>query len=83
MRERAVRMVLDHGHEYGPQWEATCSVADKLGLRAETVRLWTARPNVTGRRPGATTDDWAELKQLKRENVEVACANDILALTAR
>ena len=40
MRERAVRMVLDHGHEYGSQWEAICSVAEKLGPKAETVRLW-------------------------------------------
>jgi transposase-like protein len=22
LRERAVRMVLEHGHEYGSQWEA-------------------------------------------------------------
>lgn len=40
LRERAIRMVLDHGHEYGSQWEAICSVAAKLGPRAETVRLW-------------------------------------------
>jgi hypothetical protein len=31
-------MVLDHQHEYGSQWEAICSVADKLGPTAETVR---------------------------------------------
>jgi len=40
IRERAIRMVLDHGHEYGSQWEAICSVAEKLGPKAETVRLW-------------------------------------------
>lgn len=45
LRERAVRMVLDHGHEYGSQWEAICSVSDKLaardgGPKPETVRLW-------------------------------------------
>ena len=40
VRGRAVRMVLDHEHEYGSQWEAICSVAEKLGPKAETVRLW-------------------------------------------
>lgn len=40
LRQRAIRMVLDHGHEYGSQWEAICSVAEKLGPRAETVRGW-------------------------------------------
>lgn len=40
LRERAVRLVLDHSQEYGSQWEAICSVAEKLGPKAETVRLW-------------------------------------------
>lgn len=29
--ERAVRLVLENEPEYGSQWEAICSVADKLG----------------------------------------------------
>jgi len=43
LRERAVLMVLDHHHEYGSQREAFCSVAEKLGPNAESVRLWVRR----------------------------------------
>ena len=83
LRERAVRMVLDHGHEYGLQWEAICSVAEKLGPKPETVRLWVRQAERdTGRRPGASTEELAELKRLKRENAELRCANDILKAAA-
>ena len=83
LRERAIRMVLDHGHEYGSQWEAICSVAEKLGPKAETVRLWVRQAERdTGRRPGVTSDELAELKRLKRENAELRRANDILKAAA-
>ena len=88
LRDRAVRMVLEHGHEYGSQWEAICSVADKLGgpnggPKAETVRLWVRQAERDqGRRPGATTEELAELKRLKRENAELRRANDILKAAA-
>ena len=53
MRQRAVRMVLDHEHEYGSQWEAIRSVAEKLGPTAETVRKWVRQAERdTGRRVG-------------------------------
>ena len=56
LRERAMRMVLDHGHEYGSQWEAICSVADKLGPKPET-RAVVGAPGRDGRRPPAGSDD--------------------------
>jgi transposase len=83
LRERAVRMVLDHQHEYGSQWEAICSVAEKLGPRSETVRGWVRQVEADeGRRPGPTSDEVAELKRLKRENAELRRANDILKSAA-
>lgn len=55
LRDRAVRMVVEHGHEYGSQWEATCSVAEKLGPKPETVRQWVRQtergPRALGRGP--------------------------------
>ena len=83
LRERAVRMVLDHQHEYNSQWEAICSVAEKLGPKAETVRLWVRRAEIdSGRRPGISSEENAELKRLRRENAELRRANDILKAAA-
>ena len=83
LRERAVRMVLDHEDEYGSQWEAICSVAEKLGPKAETVRLWVRRAETDrGIRSGPTTEQLDELKRLKRENAELRRANDILKAAA-
>ena len=83
LRERAVRLVLDHENEYESQWEAICSVAEKLGPTAETVRLWVRRAETDrGRRLGPTSDQLAELKRIKRENAELRRANDILKAAA-
>jgi transposase len=53
LRERAVRLVRTIEHEYGSQWEAICSVAEKLGPTPETVRKWVRRDEIdNGARPG-------------------------------
>ena len=43
VRERAVRMVLEHQAGHESQWAAMVSVASKLGCSAETLRKWVRR----------------------------------------
>src|SRR5262245_14597556 len=79
VRERAVRMVLDHGEQYESQWAAIRSIAEKIGCSAEALRNWVRRAERDqGKRPGLTTDERARLKQLERENFELRRANEIL-----
>ena len=79
LRERAVRMVFEHQDEYSSQWKAICSIADKLDVNHESLRVWVRRAEVDdGQRPGLTTDERARMKELERENKELRRANDIL-----
>ena len=78
-RERAVRMVSEHGSDYDSEWEAICSIAEKIGCSSETLRKWVRRTEVdTGRRGGLTSDEEARIKELERENRELRRANKIL-----
>lgn len=79
VRERAVRMVLDHQGEHSSQWAAITSVAGKIGCKAETLRTWVRRAERdSGLRPGLTTDEQARIKALEREVRELRQANEIL-----
>jgi transposase len=83
VRERAVRMALDHSPEYPSQWAAIRSVAEKLGIRTESLRRWVRQAERdAGQRPGLTTDERQRLKQLERENFELRRANEILKKAA-
>ena len=80
LRERAVRMVAEVSDHHESEWAAMCEVARLLGVgTAETVRKWVRQAQVdAGSRPGATTEESAELKRLRRENAELRRANAIL-----
>lgn len=79
VRERAVRMVLDHTPEHPSQWAAIRSVGEKLGIRTESLRRWVRQAERdAGKRPGLTTDERERLKQLEREVIELRRANEIL-----
>mgnify|MGYP003382019791 CR=1 FL=1 len=80
LRDRAVRMVAEVRGDHESEWAAMRHVAGLLGVGTpETIRKWCRQAEVdTGRRPGVSTDEAAELKRLKRENAELRRANGIL-----
>lgn len=79
VRERAVRMVAEHGPDHGSQWAAIESVAGKLGCTAETLRRWVRQSERdAGQRPGTTTSEAERIKALEREVRELRQANEIL-----
>ena len=79
VRERAVRMVQEHRGEDSSEWAAITSIAGKLGVGTEALRLWLRRAEVDRRRrPGLTTDERQRLRELERENRELRRANEIL-----
>ena len=79
VKERAVRMLLEHEKEYESRWAAMESIAGKIGCSAETLRSWVKQEEIdTGRRDGLTSDERARLKALEKENKELRRANEIL-----
>jgi transposase-like protein len=79
VRERAVRMVHEHRGDYGSEWEAIRSIAEKIGCSAETLRKWIRRIEVdTGQRAGVTSEEQVRVKDLEREVRELRRANEIL-----
>ncbi len=79
VRERAVRMVSEHRVDYPSEWAAICSIAEKFGCSSETLRKWVRRAETDqGVRAGLTSEQMAELKQLRRECRELRRANEIL-----
>ena len=79
LRERAIRLVREHRAEHASEWAAILSVAAKLGMTPETLRLWLRRDEVDqGRRPGVTSAERERIRDLERENRELRRANEIL-----
>jgi len=83
VRERAVRMVLEHRGQYPSLWAAIESIAPKIGCVPQTLNEWVKRHQIdTGARDGITTSDLQRLKELERENKELRRANEILKLAS-
>jgi transposase-like protein len=79
VRERAVRMVLEHGGEHPTQWAAITSVAGKIGCTGETLRNWVRQAERDrGLRKGPATSETERIKALEREVRELRQANEIL-----
>ncbi len=82
-RERAVRMVFEHKGEYPSEWQAIVSISTMLSVNHETLRMWVRRAETdAGKRPGLTTDERAQLRELQQEVKELRRANEILKSAA-
>ena len=80
LRERAVRMVIESKDDYPSEFEAIRVITGKLGIGStETLRKWVRRAEVDGgTRPGKTSSEIAEIRELKKEVSELRRANEIL-----
>ena len=83
VRERAVRMVMEHRGEYASLWSAVESIAPKIGCVPQTLLTWVQRHEVdAGMRNGVTTEEARRVKELEREVKELRRANEILKLAS-
>jgi transposase len=83
VRERAVRLLLEHEQEYPSRWSAIKSLAEKIGCSPETLRHWARQAESAGDlAPTRMGDDAQRLRELERENKELRRANEILKKAA-
>lgn len=69
VRERAVRLVLEHRAEYPSNAKAIAAVARQEGVGAESLRRWVIQAEIdAGSRDGQSSEEHAEIRRLKAEN---------------
>lgn len=79
VRERCVQQMLDHAAECPSPTQAAEVVGKRNGVGAETVRRWYVQAQVdSGQRRGATSEELAEIKELKAKVRRLEDDNDIL-----
>ena len=83
VRERAVRRVADHAHEYPSRRQAIVSISARIGGSGHALNEWVKKTEVdAGKRAGGSTDMAAKLKALERENRELRQANEMLRMAS-
>jgi transposase len=79
VRERAIRIMLNHEREYPFRWAAVTSIAAKIGCTSQNLNECMKKAEVdAGKRRGVPTEMAERLRALERENRELRQANEIL-----
>jgi transposase len=79
VKQRCVRQVLDHLQEYPSLTAAAEAVARREGVGKESVRRWVVQAQIDGgQREGPTSEELAEIKQLKAKVRRLEQDNEIL-----
>ncbi len=80
LRERAVRMLLEHRDQYDSEPDALRAISSKIGCHYDTLRAWLRRHerNNGAGDGGLTGDERQRLKELEQEVRELRRSNDIL-----
>jgi transposase len=79
VKERCVRLVLDHLQEYPSLTAAAEAVARRENVGKESVRRWVIQAQIDGgQRQGVTSDELAEIKALKAKVRRLEEDNEIL-----
>lgn len=72
IKQRCVRLVLEHRAEYPSLTAALAAVAKQEKVGQESLRRWVSQAEVdAGTRPGTTSEEHAEIKRLKSENARL------------
>lgn len=79
VKERCVRQVLDHLQEYPSLTAAAAAVARRENVGKESVRRWVIQAQTdAGQREGPTSEELAEIRDLKARVRRLEQDNDIL-----
>jgi transposase len=79
VRDRAVRLVIEHRGDYESEYAAIRSIGAKCQIGPETLRKWLRQAEIdAGQRAGLSTEEAAEIRRLRAENKELRRANEIL-----
>lgn len=72
MKDRAVRLVLEHQQDYPSRTAACVAVGKQMGLGRETVSRWVRQAVIdSGEKPGVTSAELEQIKKLQAENARL------------